>query len=131
LLQDIITFIEEKFNKYFKYFSTIFYLFTIIDPHIKFEGCKYSLDIFYEKMNYSDSAIVWIDIDNSINNLYHFYESQFEINSHLLFLHLHRSLEVLYYLFISCIEKIEKLRQWNELYYYSTRSITHEIDAEP
>ena len=81
-------------------------------------------------MNYSDSAIVCIDIGNSINDLYHFYESQFEISNHLLFLHLHLNLEVLYYLFISFIEKIEKLIQLNDLYYYSTRPIAHEIDAD-
>ena len=48
-LQDIISLMEEKFNKSFKDFLTIFYFDTIMDSQIKFEGCKYLLKNFYEK----------------------------------------------------------------------------------
>ena len=40
---------EENFNKYFKDFPTIFYFATIMDSHIKFDGCKYLLEKFIKK----------------------------------------------------------------------------------
>ena len=78
LLEDIIALMEEKFNKYLKHFLTIFYFVTIMDPRIKFEGCKYLLENFYEKMNYPYCFLAWNDIELSINNMYDFYDSQFE-----------------------------------------------------
>ena len=66
LLQDIVHSIKEKFNKYFKDFFNIFYFATIMDPRIKFEGCKYLLEIFYEKKNYSDCFLAWNDNELSI-----------------------------------------------------------------
>ena len=49
-----------------------------MDPRIKFEGHKYLLEKFYEKMNYPDCSLVWKDIEHSINNIHDFYDSQFE-----------------------------------------------------
>ena len=49
LFDNIIKLMEEKFNKCFKQFCTIFYFATIMDPRIKFEGCKYLIENFYEK----------------------------------------------------------------------------------
>jgi len=88
---------EEKFNKYFKNFPNIFYFTTIMDPRIKFEGHKYLLEKFYEKMNYPYCSLVWKDIEHSINNMHDFMNLNLKINNHHN-LHLHLGLKVLYYL---------------------------------
>ena len=49
-----------------------------MDPKIKFHGCKFLLKNFYERMEYDDSlALMWADIDFSINKLYNFYETTY------------------------------------------------------
>ena len=108
LFQNIVHSTEEKFKKYFKDFSIIFYFATIMVPRIKFERSKYLLENFYEKMNYLDSFLAWNDIEHSINNIYNFYDSQFENKYPNLLLHL--GLKVLIIWFIICIQKIKKVR---------------------
>jgi len=50
-----------------------------MDPRIKFNRCKFLLEIFFEKMNYEDSsALMWAEIDSSINKLHDFYETTYE-----------------------------------------------------
>ena len=69
---------EKKYNKYFKILF-IFYFAAIIDLRIKFNGCKFLFEFFYERMDYEDSpALMWPDIDSSINKLYDFYETTYE-----------------------------------------------------
>jgi len=44
-----------------------------MDPTIKFNGCKFLLENFYERMDYEDnSALMWAGIDSSINKLHDF-----------------------------------------------------------
>ena len=87
---------KEIFNKYFKHFPTIFYFATIMDPRIKFEGCKYLHENIYEKMNYPNCFLAWNDIEYSIICII-FMILNLKINNHPS-LHHHISLKVLYYL---------------------------------
>ena len=50
-----------------------------MDPKIKFHGCKFLLENFYERMKYDDSpALMWADIDASINKLYDYYKATYK-----------------------------------------------------
>ena len=52
--------------KKFEMKKKFFYFVAIMDPRIKFYGCKFLLENFYERMECDDSsALMQVDIDAS------------------------------------------------------------------
>ena len=80
-------------------------------------------------MNYPDYFLAWNDIELSINNMYDFYDSQFENKQSSPPASSCRPKSSLLFGLLFASKRSRSSDSLNELHYYSTRAITPEIDV--